>query len=206
MVRTRLKMAATLTVVVLALTGFQTSSSGGSGGGKGGGGKSKSKSSGGGGCSSDKKDNDDYEGSGSGSGGSGSGGEYTAEPTATATATYGPGVDVLVVDCVKPAQKKRKGKPARKADTTATLRIVNEGLYSTTDSYRVTLEFRDAAGSAVDRTVTTVTVGAGERLDFDVRMTKPKLVDKVRKCVVAEAVEVVAPTAATASGTPSPSS
>ncbi len=203
--RTRLKMAATLTVVVLALTGFQTSSSsGGSSGGKGGSGKSKSKSSGGGGCSSDKKDNDDYEGSGSGSGGSG----YTAEPTATATATatYGPGVDVLVVDCVKPAQKKRKGKPARKADTTATLRIVNEGLYSTTDSYRVTLEFRDAAGSAVDRTVTTVTVGAGERLDFDVRMTKPKLVDKVRKCVVAEAVEVVAPTAATASGTPSPSS
>lgn len=204
MVRTRLKMAATLTVVVLALTGFQTSSSGG---GKGGSGKSKS-SGGGGGCSSDKKDNDDYSGSGSsGSGhddsgsGSGSGSEYTAEPTATAT--YGPGVDVLVVDCVKPEQKKRKGKPARKADTTATLRIVNEGLYSTTDSYRVTLEFRDASGLAVDRAVTTVTVGAGERKDFDVRMTKPKLVGKVRKCVVAEATEVVVPTA---SGTPSPAS
>ncbi|MFD6243978.1 hypothetical protein [Streptomyces roseolus] len=202
--RTRLKMAATLTVVVLALTGFQTSSSGG---GKGGG---KSKSSGkGGGCSSDKKDNDDYSGSGSSggyddsSGGSGGGSGYTAEPTATATATYGPGVDVLVVDCVKPEQKKRKGKPARKADTTATLRIVNEGLYSTTDSYRVTLEFRDASGLAVDRAVTTVTVGAGERKDFDVRMTKPKLVGKVRKCVVAEATEVVAPTA---SGTPSPAS
>ncbi|MFD6370314.1 hypothetical protein ACFWGM_25050 [Streptomyces roseolus] len=200
--RTRLKMAATLTVVVLALTGFQTSSSGG----KGGGGKSKSSGKGGG-CSSDKKDNDDYSGSGSSggydasSGGSGGGSGYTAEPTATAT--YGPGVDVLVVDCVKPEQKKRKGKPARRADTTATLRIVNEGLYSTTDSYRVTLEFRDASGLAVDRAVTTVTVGAGERKDFDVRMTKPKLVGKVRKCVVAEATEVVAPTA---SGTPSPAS
>ncbi|MEU2656735.1 hypothetical protein ABZ615_15555 [Streptomyces sp. NPDC007325] len=191
--RTRLKMAATLTVVVLALTGFQTSS-----GGKGGSGKSKSKSSGG--CSSDKKDNDDYQGSGSnGDGGSGSGGEYTAEPKATATATYGPGVDVLVVDCVKPAQKKRKGKPARKADTTATLRIVNEGLYSTTETRRVTLEFRNAAGSVVDTAETTVTVEGGQRKDFEVKMAKPRLVDKVRTCVIRDAVEIVVPTA---SGTP----
>lgn len=200
MVRTRLKMAATLTVVVLALTGFQTSSSGG---GKGGSGKSKSKSSGGGGCSSDKKDNDDYEGSGSGSGSGGSGGgsEYTAEPTATATATYGPGVDVLVVDCVKPAQKKRKGKPARKADTTATLRIVNEGLYSTTETYRVTLEFRSGTGSVVDTAETVVTVEGGQRKDFEVKMAKPRLVDKVEKCVIREAVETP-----TASGSPSPAS
>ncbi|MFE9043151.1 hypothetical protein ACFY9F_29415 [Streptomyces sp. NPDC012421] len=190
--RTRLKMAATLTVVVLALTGFQTSS-----GGKGGSGKSKSKSSGGG-CSSDKKDNDDYQGSGS-NGDGGSGGEYTAEPTATATATYGPGVDVLVVDCVKPAQKKRKGKPARKADTTATLRIVNEGLYSTTETRRVTLEFRNAAGSVVDTAETTVTVEGGQRKDFEVKMAKPRLVDKVRTCVIRDAVEIVVPTA---SGTP----
>ncbi|MFF9146120.1 hypothetical protein ACF1BN_14790 [Streptomyces sp. NPDC014861] len=186
-------MAATLTVVVLALTGFQTSS-----GGKGGSGKSKSRSSGG--CSSDKKDNDDHQGSGSnGDGGSGSGGEYTAEPTATATATYGPGVDVLVVDCVKPAQKKRKGRPARKADTTATLRIVNEGLYSTSETRRVTLEFRNAAGSVVDTAETTVTVEGGQRKDFEVKMAKPRLVDKVRKCVIRDAVELVVPTA---SGTP----
>ncbi|MER5734430.1 MULTISPECIES: hypothetical protein [unclassified Streptomyces] len=197
MVRTRVKMAAVLTVVVLALTGFQTSSSGG---GKGGSGKSKSKSSGGGGCSSDKKDNDDYEGSGSGGSDSGSGNGYTADPTPTSSAGPGPGVDVVVVDCVKPAQKKRKGKPARKADTTATLRIVNEGLYSTTDTYRVTLEFRDGTGSPVDTAVKTVTVGAGERLDFEVGMTKPGAVDKVRRCVVREAVEILAPTA---SGTPS---
>ncbi|NML54888.1 hypothetical protein HHL19_34260 [Streptomyces sp. R302] len=206
MLRTRLKMAATLTVVVLALTGFQTSSSGGSGGGKGGSGKSKSKSSksgGGGGCSSDKKDNDDYEGSGSGSG-SGGGSEYTAEPTATATATYGPAVDVRVVDCVKPEQKKRKGKPARKADTTATLRIVDEGLYSTTETYRVTLEFRNGTGGVVDTAKTVVTVEGGQRKDFEVKMTKPRLVDKVRKCVIREAVETGA--TPTASGTPSPSS
>lgn len=196
MVRTRLKMAATLTVVVLALTGFQTSSSGG---GKGGGGKSKS-SGGGGGCSSDKKDNDDYEGSGSGSGSGGS--EYTAEPTASATATYGPGVDVLVVDCVKPEQKKRKGKPARKADTTATLRIVNEGLYSTTETYRVTLEFRNRTGGVVDTAETVVTVEGGQRKDFEVKMAKPRLVDKVTSCVIRDAVETGA--TPTASGTPSP--
>ncbi|MFF5505959.1 hypothetical protein ACF1E9_27250 [Streptomyces roseolus] len=198
MARTRLKMAATLTVVVLALTGFQTSSSGG---GKGGSGKSKSKSSGGG-CSSDKKDNDDYQGSGSGSGNSGS--EYTAEPAATATATYGPGVDVLVVDCVKPEQKKRKGKPARKADTTATLRIVNEGLYSTTETYRVTLEFRNRAGSVVDTAETVVTVEGGQRKDFEVKMAKPRLVGKVTSCVIREAVESGA--TPTASGSPSSAS
>ncbi|MFI8323434.1 hypothetical protein [Streptomyces sp. NPDC085529] len=181
MVRTRVKMAATLTVVVLALTGFQTSS-----GGKGGGsGKSKSKSSGGGGCSSDKKDNDDYAGSGGGdssggsdSGGSG-GGEYTAEPApSTTTAT----AKVVVVDCVKPAQKKRKGRPARRADTTATLRITSDALTETT--FKVTLEFKGAAGSAVDSAVVDVTVKPYETKTFDVRMKNPKAVDRVRNCWV----------------------
>ncbi|KAA6218168.1 hypothetical protein CP979_15500 [Streptomyces filamentosus] len=206
MVRTRVKMAAVLTVVVLALTGFQTSSSGG---GKGGSGKSKSKSSGGGGgCSSDKKDNDDYEGSGSGGFGSdsGSGSGYTADPAPSVSATTA-GARVTVVDCVKPAQKKRKGKPARRADTTATLRIADEGRYGSSGTYRVTLEFRDGTGSPVDTAVTTVSPGAGGRLDFELGMTKPRAVDKVRKCVVRDVTEVPAPTgtpsAATASGTPS---
>ncbi|MEU3396989.1 hypothetical protein [Streptomyces filamentosus] len=208
MVRTRVKTAAVLTVVVLALTGFQTSSS--SGGGKGGSGKSKSKGSGGGGgCSSDKKDNDDYEGSGSGGSGSdsGSGSGYTADPAPSVSATTGAGARVTVVDCVKPAQKKRKGKPARRADTTATLRIADEGRYGSSGTYRVTLEFRDGAGSPVDTAVTTVSPGAGGRLDFELGMTKPRAVDKVRKCVVRDVTEVPAPTgtpsAATASGTPS---
>ncbi|MDX2292036.1 MULTISPECIES: hypothetical protein [Streptomyces] len=177
MVRTRVKMAATLTVVVLALTGFQTSS-----GGKGGGsGKSKSKSSGGGGCSSDKKDNDDYAGSGSGGdGGSGSG--YTSEPTATASPT-GP-LNVTVVDCVKPAQKKRKGRPARRADTSATVRIVSEASFGTTEIYKVTVEFKSAAGAVVDSRSTTLRVEDGGQKDFEVKMAKPGVVDKVRNCEV----------------------
>ncbi|MFD8013899.1 hypothetical protein [Streptomyces sp. NPDC058955] len=180
MVRTRVKMAATLTVVVLALTGFQTSS-----GGKGGGsGKSKSKSSGGGGCSSDKKDNDDYAGSGGGDSGGGSdsggsGGEYTAEPAPSTTTAI---AKVVVVDCVKPAQKKRKGRPARKADTTATLRITSDALTETT--FKVTLEFKGAAGSAVDSAVVDVTVKPYETKTFDVRMKNPKAVDRVRNCWV----------------------
>ncbi|MFF9340893.1 MULTISPECIES: hypothetical protein [unclassified Streptomyces] len=180
-VRTRLKMAATLTVVVLALTGFQTSSGGGKGG-SGGSGKSKSKSSGGGGCSSDKKDNDDYEGSGSGSGSSGSDGEYgyTAEPTSSATASGA----VTVVDCVKPAQKKRKGRPARKADTTATVRITSEARYDVTELYKVTLSFKGASGSVVDTRTTTLRVEHGEEKDFEVEMANPRLVDKVKRCEV----------------------
>ncbi len=173
MVRTRLKMAATLTVVVLALTGFQTSSSGG---GKGGSGKS-SKS--GGGCSSDKKDNDDYSGSGA-SGGSGS--DYTAEPTATASPTGT--LNVTVVDCVKPAQKKRKGKPARRADTSATVRIVSEASFGTTELYKVTLDFKSATGAVVDSRTTTLRVEDGGQKDFEVKMAKPGAVDKVRNCEI----------------------
>ncbi|MFE6223524.1 hypothetical protein [Streptomyces sp. NPDC057854] len=177
MVRTRWKLAAALTVVVLALTGFET----GSGGKGGGSGKSKSRSSDGGGCSSDKKDNDDYQGSGwSGDGGSGSGSEYTAEPAPSASGTAGP--DVTVVDCVEPARKKRKGKPARKADTTATLRFSNPEY--TPLSYRVVLEFRSDKGSVISTAETTVALQAGERKDVEVPMGSPGLVDRVASCTV----------------------
>ncbi len=184
-VRTRLKMAATLTVVVLALTGFQTSS----GGGKGGGGKSKSKSSGGGGCSSDKKDNDDYSGSGGSDGSGGSGGEYTAEPAPSASASTA-GLQVTVVDCVKPAQKKRKGKPARKADTTATVRITNNALYGTTETFEVTLWLKNAKGAVADTITTKVKVGHGEQKDVEMKMTKPGRVDDVKACEVFDVHEV----------------
>ena len=108
------------------------------------GGKSKSK---GGGCSSSKKSNDDYDdyddhgGSGSYDGSS----TGTVSPAPSSATSQ---VDVEVVDCVKPAQKKRKGKPARKADTTATLRISSHDALSGT--YTITLEFKGASGSAVD--------------------------------------------------------
>ncbi|MFF1511989.1 hypothetical protein [Streptomyces sp. NPDC058326] len=196
MVRTRLKLAATLTVVVLALTGFQTgkggSSSGGGGGGKSKSGKSRSDDDSGGGCSSDEKNNDDYSGSGSGS---------------TATASPSPSgalVEVVVVDCVKPAQKKRKGRPARKADTTANLRITSRDALPGT--YEVTLEFKGASGTAVDSAVAVVTVGSYEEKTFEVAMKSPKAVGRVKNCWVYDVRRRDGATTPTASGSPSPSS
>ena len=173
-----LRLAATLTVVMLALTGFQTSSHGGSSGksGKSRSGKSKSSSSGGG-CSSSEKKNDDYSHSNadetyddSGSGGT------TATPSVTTSPTSL--VDVVVVDCVDPATKKRKGRPARKADTTATLRITSRA--TLTETFQVTLEFKDAGGSRVDSAVQRITVEAGEAKDVEVAMKNPRTVDRVR--------------------------
>ncbi|MFD9614514.1 hypothetical protein ACFWWS_34645 [Streptomyces sp. NPDC059083] len=178
MVRTRLKLAATLTAVVLALTGFHTGKGGhGSGGGKGKSGKSRSHSGShddddddsGGGCSSDEKSNDDY----SGSGGS------TPSPSPSPTSAQ---VEVVVVDCVKPARKKRAGRPARKADTTSTLRITSHDAVEGT--YEVTLEFKGATGSAVDSKTALVTVGAYEKKTFEVAMKNPKAVSSVRDCWV----------------------
>ncbi|WP_030691746.1 hypothetical protein [Streptomyces globisporus] len=182
MVRTRLKLAATLTVVVLALTGFHTGKGGhgssGGGSGKSKSGKSKSRShsdsdddDSGGGCSSDEQGNDDYSGSG------GSTPSVSVSPSPTSAK-----VEVVVVDCVKPAQKKRKGRPARKADTTATLRISSHDALAGT--YEVTLEFKGVTGSAVDSVTTTVTVGSYEDKTFEVAMKNPKAVDRVKNCYV----------------------
>ncbi|MFB7447351.1 hypothetical protein [Streptomyces sp. NPDC056194] len=192
MVRTRLKLAATLTVVVLALTGFH-SGKGGHGSGKSKSGKSRSHKGShddddsGGGCSSDEQGNDDYIDT-DGSGGS----TATASPSPTSAK-----VEVVVVDCVKPAQKKRKGRPARKADTTATLRISSHDALEGT--YEVTLEFKGATGSAVDSVTTTVTVGAYEDKTFEVAMKNPKVVDRVRNCYV---YDVVGKASASASASP----
>lgn len=173
--RRGIRLAATLTVVMLALTGFQTSSSGG----KSGSGKSRSSGSDGGGCSSSKKKNDDYDGT---SGGGSGGGEYTTEPaTPTVTASPTSDFEVVVVDCVEPAQKKRKGKPARKADTTATLEITSRATVK--ETVKVTLQFRGEA-AVVDTVDKVVTVEPGESRRFDVAMAKPKAVDQVKKCEV----------------------
>ncbi|MFF8379680.1 hypothetical protein ACF07V_26530 [Streptomyces sp. NPDC015661] len=179
MVRTRLKLAATLTVVVLALTGFHTGkgghgSSGGSGKSKSGKSKSRSHSDSddddsGGGCSSDEQGNNDYSGSG------GSTPSISPSPTSAA-------VEVVVVDCVKPAQKKRKGKPARKADTTSTLKITSHDALAGT--YEVTLEFKGVTGSAVDSATAVVTVGPYEEKTFEVAMKTPKAVASVKNCWV----------------------
>jgi hypothetical protein len=203
--RRGIRLAATLTVVALALTGFQTSSSGG----KGGSGKSRSKSSGsGGGCSSSKKKNDDYaydDDAGSGGGGS----EYTAQPTVTATPSPTSDFAVVVVDCVKPAQKKRKGKPARKADTTATLEITSRAAVE--ETVKVTLQFR-AQAAVVDTVDKVVTVQPGQTRTFDIAMAKPRTVDQVKACEVWRGARPdpsappLQPLPLTASGSPSPSS
>ncbi|MER5309841.1 hypothetical protein ABT034_18890 [Streptomyces sp. NPDC002773] len=201
MVRTRLKLAATLTVVVLALTGFQTGKGGSSGGSGGGSGKSKSRSDddSGGGCSNDEKSNDDY----SGSGGNSAADEYTYDPAPTATPTAD--VRVTVVDCVKPAQKKRKGKPARKADTTATVRITSDAWEEKT--FRVVVRFEGAGHKVVDQAETTVTVERRGTKTFEVEMAHPGTVDRVRECVALDEGEADGATASTTpSSTPSPTS
>jgi hypothetical protein len=173
MVRRRLKLAAVLVVVVLALTGFSSSSSGG----KGRGGKSGSKgSSGGGGCSSSKKsnggyrdyDDDDYSSSGSSSGSD----TYTDEPTPTATESGA--AQAYVVDCVK------KGRGKRKADTSATVKVVSDS--SVAHQYEVDVVFLDAVGDVVDRGYTKVTLDGGETETVTVRMQSPKKVSRVKKC------------------------
>ncbi|MFJ8662399.1 hypothetical protein [Streptomyces sp. NPDC093795] len=204
MVRTRLKLAATLTVVVLALTGFHTGKGGSSGGSSSGGGSGKSKSrsdddGSGGGCSSDEKSNDDYSGS-DGSGRSAAD-EYTYDPTPTASPTAD--VHVSVVDCVKPAQKKRKGKPARKADTTATVRITSDAWEEKT--FRVVVRFEGAGHKVVDEAETTVTVERRGTKTFEVKMAHPGAVDRVRECIAFDEGEVPGATASTTpSSTPSP--
>ncbi|MFH9726964.1 hypothetical protein ACH4M4_28965 [Streptomyces sp. NPDC017254] len=201
MMRTRLKMAATLAAVVLALTGFQTGHGHGSSSG-GGSGKSKSRSgdsdSDGGGCSNSRKSNDDYDGSGD-SGGSGTSDEYTYDPTPTATPTAA--VYVTTVDCVKPAQQKRKGKPARRADTTTTLKIVSDAWEEKT--FRVLVHFEDANHKEVDRAEATVTVERRGTKRFEVEMAHPGTVGRVRECVAFVDGEVAPGTTPTPSATSS---
>ncbi|MFD9245652.1 hypothetical protein ACFV0D_27740 [Streptomyces sp. NPDC059556] len=203
MVRTRLKLAATLAVVVLALTGFHTGHGSSSGGGSGKSGKSKSRGhsdddDSGGGCSSDEKSNDDY----SGSGGNSNADQYTYDPTPTASPTAA--VHVSTVDCVKPAQKKRKGKPARRADTTTTLRITSEAWEEKT--FRVRVEFRGSGYRKVDEAETTITVERRGTRTFEVGMAHPGTVGQVKDCVAYVESEVPGPAASTpTASTPSAS-
>ncbi|MFF3400683.1 hypothetical protein ACFYW6_19405 [Streptomyces sp. NPDC002659] len=180
MVRRHAKLTAVLVVVMLALTGFSSSHTTGKGGR---GGKSRSGSGGGdggGGCSNSKKsnggyrdyDNDDYSSSGS-SGSSGSD-SYTSSPTPTPTDSATAAARAYVVDCVKKARGKRK------ADTSATVKVVAEG--SGSHRYEVDVVFLDAAGDVVDRGYTEVTLDGGETRTVQVRMQSPKSVARVTKC------------------------
>ncbi|MFD3536272.1 hypothetical protein [Streptomyces sp. NPDC058664] len=194
MVRTRLKLAATLTVVVLALTGFHTGHGSSGGGGKSKSGKSRSDDDSGGGCSSDEKSNDDYSGSGD------AGGETAYAPTPTAASTAE--VVTAVVDCVDPAQKKRKGKPARKADVTATVKVRSTA--ATEKTFRIVVVFKGASGGAVDHVTTEVTVEPGGTETVEVEMVHPENVDQVKECWSYDMGEE--PGAAASTATPSATS
>ncbi|MER7624347.1 hypothetical protein [Streptomyces sp. NPDC126503] len=192
MARTRLKLAAALTVVVLALTGFQTGK-----GGSGGSGKSRGGDSDGGGCSSSRKSNSDWGDNGGGSGSddvqgndSGSGSDANpTEPAPTGTATTGTArATAEVIDCVQPARKRSKGKPARAADTTGVVRVTPAD-WTVKGTFEVRVEYKDARGATVDGWTVDVTLGDGGPETVDVFMRKPKAVDRVRSCVVAEVRE-----------------
>ncbi|MEV7678620.1 hypothetical protein AB0O64_08685 [Streptomyces sp. NPDC088341] len=174
MLRRRMRFAAVLVVVVLALTGFSSGkgkSKGSSGGGGGGGG---------GGCSSSKKSNGGYVGAGAGSdydsdydsgddyNGSSSG--STADPYATSSDT----VRARVVTCVRKASGKRK------AVTYATVRV--EAPTGTTGVYEIDVDFKDASGTVVDSADTEVTLESGESKTLRIAMDFPKQVTRVRAC------------------------
>ncbi|MGW1815808.1 hypothetical protein ACWCQM_19855 [Streptomyces sp. NPDC002125] len=173
MMRRRIRFAAVLVVVVLALTGFSTSSSGGKGGKSRSG---KSSSSSGGGCSNSKKsngsyhdydDDDDYSGSSGSSGGS-------TNSTPGPTASDAP--EVRVISCATP----RKGK--RKAVTYSMVEIRSTA--SVEETYEVDVTFVDAKGLTVDTGEVMVDVGHGDTVAVKVKMDSPGLVSRVKRCLV----------------------
>jgi hypothetical protein len=168
----RLKFAAVLVAVVLALTGFS------SGTGKSSKSKGSSSSGSGGGCSSSKKKNHDYDSDDSDAAGSASGGSYPGDPTATATS----GSDALaqIVTCV------RKAKGKVKAVTYATVRV--EAPTGLTETYEVDVEFRSSLGVLVDSANTKVTLDSGESTTVTVPMESPKQVKSVARCEVSARV------------------
>ncbi|MDX3851781.1 hypothetical protein [Streptomyces sp. AK02-01A] len=174
MLRRRLKFAAVLVAVVLALTGF-SSSRGGKGSGSGG------SSGDGGGCSNAEKNNGSYANSGHngsgydanddyGSSGGSSGGSYRDDPTPTATS----GVRAEVITCVRPARGKRK------AVTYAAVRL--EAGSGAAGAYEVEVTFMDAAGVIADSGDTEVTLESGETRTVRVAMDSPAKVARVRAC------------------------
>ncbi|MFG2413478.1 hypothetical protein [Streptomyces goshikiensis] len=153
----RIRFAAVLAFVVLALTGF--SSSGGSGSGNG-----KSKSSSGGGCSSSKSGKPKKKSHG----GSGSGGSATASATPTGSPAAPP-AHAEVVTC------------AGQGRTKATLKVTSDVAGART--FRVPLVFEGAAGP-VDSASVEVALEARESRTVEVPMTLPAQAEDVRGCAV----------------------
>ncbi|MET9464404.1 hypothetical protein ABZY44_06175 [Streptomyces sp. NPDC006544] len=154
----RVRFAAVLVGVVLALTGF--SSSGGSGG------SGKSKSSGGGCSSSKSKSKSKSKTKTHSSGSSGSGTSTTASPTPTST---GPLAHAEVVACAGPGRAK------------ATLKVTSES--ASGHAFRVPLVFEGAAGR-VDSASVDVELKAGESRTVELPMASADKAGDVQRCVV----------------------
>ncbi|MFE3609496.1 hypothetical protein [Streptomyces goshikiensis] len=154
----RIRFAAVLAFVVLALTGF--SSSGGSGNGSGSG---KSKSGSGGGCSSSKSGKPKKKSHGGSGGGS---------ATASATPTGSPAAPPAHAEVVTCAGQGR---------TKATLKVTSDVAGART--FRVPLVFQGAAGP-VDSASVEVALEPRESRTVEVAMTLPARAADVRGCAV----------------------
>ncbi|MFI5637879.1 hypothetical protein ACIA8H_10750 [Streptomyces goshikiensis] len=154
----RIRFAAVLAFVVLALTGF--SSSGGNGNGSGNG---KSKSGSGGGCSSSKSGKPKKKSHGGSGGGS---------ATASATPTGSPAAPPAHAEVVTCAGQGR---------TKATLKVTSDVAGART--FRVPLVFEGAAGP-VDSASVEVALEARESRTVEVAMTLPARAADVRGCAV----------------------
>ncbi|MFD3874516.1 hypothetical protein [Streptomyces sp. NPDC058623] len=158
----RIRLAAVLVAVVLALTGF--SSSGGSGG-SGSGGKSKS----GGGCSSSKsKSTSKKTHSGGGSGGESS---PTASPSPLGTPAT-----AVVITCVG------AGKPSTTVEVTSRL--------DRTATFEVTVDRTGAAGALVETGRATVTLEARRTGALVIAPVAAQRAAEVTDCRIASVVEV----------------
>ncbi|MFF4243878.1 hypothetical protein ACFYY2_05325 [Streptomyces sp. NPDC001822] len=171
MMRRRIRFAAVLVVVVLALTGFSTSSHGGRSG------KSRSGGSGGGGCSNSSKSNgsyhdydDDYDDTSSGS--SGGSGYESATPAATASEEPA----LRVIRCAGPRKGRRAGSKSSSVEIRST--AMSGHLYD------VVVTFVDAKGLTVDTGRIEAEVKAGESRIVQVPMDSPRLVSRVKRCLV----------------------
>ncbi|MFD4925210.1 hypothetical protein ACFWNE_28400 [Streptomyces goshikiensis] len=155
----RIRFAAVLAFVVLALTGF--SSSGGRGNGSGSGKSKSNSSSGGGGCSSSKSGKPKKKSHGGG-------GSATASATPTGSPAAPP-AHAEVVTC------------AGQGRTKATLKVTSDVTGART--FRVPLVFEGAAGP-VDSASVEVALEARESRTVEVAMTLPARAADVRGCAV----------------------
>ncbi|WP_031081696.1 hypothetical protein [Streptomyces sp. NRRL WC-3549] len=172
MMRRRIRFAAVLAVVVLALTGFQTAGHGGKSGGKSRSGKSSGSS--GGGCSNSKKSNGGYHDYSDNHYDDRSSGSTSGSTASTPTAAEAP--EVRVVSCAQPKKGKRRAVTSSRVEIRSTA--------SASHLYEVDVTFVDGKGLTVDTGEATVDLDAAETKTVTVRMDSPRSVSRVKRCLV----------------------